>query len=533
METDDVKAGLRMPNSGIDHAMEFAAAIVSETSTSVTCQYSYQNETAGWIASGHSLSDEYISSRSEVMLTQFIKAGVRLAQLLDSVATAYYRAERAGMPSVVPGAGAGSAAPTTRFPWDFDPEDYLYEVEDERMPAAVSGDSATPASRLETTTTAIPIVVRSPEEKRRMKRMKEKAREETKKRLFMGVDLDAVVLIKRGYKLLITYKHKVVDEMYVPRQGVRISVEFVGGAAASGSGEGQVVEFGLDADLLVGGPVSKELLSAIFRKLKGLPGGEVFESVDEGGFKTKLHGGVPNSIGAMHAEAVAHLASIGPRAAKVPNPFPTNDHTVSFESVSHMLKPPPTRAELRMRYGSEKLPSEDQRANELFASQEDRMVIINYGPIVLVSRDDLLLDRSITCWLFNTLTVYDVDSSKSTSHFVYMDARMFDFEPTTHILSSLAKISDRHVNRELMRKVIRARPPIIDAMKFLGQFFSSKVGVLRRTVAISELNTVYRPERKIAKMMEIVLRPQAEMEGMMELLNRFLAIPSVRAKLSE
>ena len=110
---------------------------------------------------------------------------------------------------------------------------------------------------------------------------------------------------------------------------------------------------------------------------------------------------------------------------------------------------------------------------------------------------------------------------------------MFDFEPTTHILSSLAKISDRHVNRELMRKVIRARPPIIDAMKFLGQFFSSKVGVLRRTVAISELNTVYRPERKIAKMMEIVLRPQAEMEGMMELLNRFLAIPSVRAKLSE
>ena len=520
VETGDVKNRLRMPSSRGDNAMELAAAIVSDTATTVTCQYAYWDEPAGWIENGHSLSDDYIASRSEVMLTQFMKAGVRLAQLLDSIATAYYRAERAYTALTACRAGSGSTdPPTTRFPWEFDPEDYLYEIEDDSLPladASAGGGSAT-ASAPTMTTTAIPIVVRSPEEKRKIKRMKEKAREAAKKRRFMGVDLDAVVLIKRGQALFITYRHKVTDDSFVPDRASRLSVQF----SATDGGVGNVVRFGFDAELILNDPaeVPKELLSAIFRKLSGLPagsGGDVFDSAKD--FKSTRHDGVPSKHAEMLAEMETLMAAHGPTPEPIHNPFRQSSTHLSLESIAHRLPPSLTPSELRMRYGG-RLPSDDERINDVFFAQRNHVVIILLGSIVFVSRGDLLLDRSTRRWLVNIITMaHDIEGSDA--RFVYIDARLFDARPTREILESLDDISARRVNMDLLRKVAKANPPILNALRSFADSFTDTHAVLRWAAAVEELNSVHRPDRKPKdiKMVEIVLRSPAEVATKMEIL---------------
>ena len=71
----------------ISNPLLFASGIASDTATTVTCAYAYQYAPGQWIPMrGHALSDEYFLTRTRVMLTQFKKAAVRLAQLLDAIA---------------------------------------------------------------------------------------------------------------------------------------------------------------------------------------------------------------------------------------------------------------------------------------------------------------------------------------------------------------------------------------------------------------------------------------------------------------
>ena len=184
----------QLANPVMSAADAFPISIVSETSTTITCQQAYQHETGAWIESNDELSEEYMISRRQVVLDQFAKAGVRLAQLLNSVATAYYQAERerdAAALSQTTG-GAGRATPSTsrsnRFEVlsfesiEFDPYDFVYE-----LPAAVNGSGAAASDIAPTTppTTGVP------------------------RRIIDGIDIDELVLVEQNFHLLITYGHLV------------------------------------------------------------------------------------------------------------------------------------------------------------------------------------------------------------------------------------------------------------------------------------------------------------------------------------
>ena len=512
VETDDVKAGLRMTNSGVDDAMKFAAEMVTDTSTSVTCQYAYQDETAGWIQGGDSLSSVYVTSRSEVMLTQFMKAGVRLAQLLDSVATAYYRAERAVTPLTAGGAGAGIAEPTTRFPWDFDPEDFVYEVDEEdvemkfKLEAPVSATAPITAAYYTLTTTTVVPETRSPEDRKRMKRQKAKAREAKKKRLVCGVDIDEVVLIKRRRRFVITSKSHVGPEDSFPTWFTSFHIEF-----GSGGDSSSLVEFSFDADVFNFNNrlPPPELLIAVFAKLRN-----VAASPDEFALPPSGSGDLAASsamVGPVMSPAIQKWVDslTGPDAEK---PF-----SVPFSHIEGLLKPKLSPAELRLQYGGE-IPSEDTRINDIFFSQESKIVATNLGAIILVSRFDYLMDRSIRRWVFNEMMASDPHAPVLMSYHLYIDARLLDEVPTSRILEAMAPLSRRPLNRALLQRIVKSKPPpIFEVMKLLGNWYAEPTQDCEWVPYVESIKNVIRPHwggRQLSTQ-EIVLRTPEETAAFM------------------
>ena len=77
------------PDSFTDRS--FAARIVTDTVTSYTCKSAYSaGGPDSWIKSGDAIDRTYNVTRSVVVLNQLIKAGVWLAQVLNSVAETYH-----------------------------------------------------------------------------------------------------------------------------------------------------------------------------------------------------------------------------------------------------------------------------------------------------------------------------------------------------------------------------------------------------------------------------------------------------------
>jgi len=102
-----------------DEMKAYAAAIASETTSSFTCKYAYKHEpqtelvydgrgnmigsklVAHWIASYDLLSELYMKSRLKIVKGQYVRAGVRLAKLLNAIAAKYFAAKKELEPSVV------------------------------------------------------------------------------------------------------------------------------------------------------------------------------------------------------------------------------------------------------------------------------------------------------------------------------------------------------------------------------------------------------------------------------------------------
>lgn len=65
-------------------------ALASETATTVTCPYAYQNENNKWIEWGDHMTLTYIKDRRRIAGKQLVKSGVRLAGIIDILADVYY-----------------------------------------------------------------------------------------------------------------------------------------------------------------------------------------------------------------------------------------------------------------------------------------------------------------------------------------------------------------------------------------------------------------------------------------------------------
>jgi hypothetical protein len=201
--------------SSEESATRLAAGMASRTARDFTCNVAYRNENDQWIESGDSLSDEYMSSRSLHAMEMLKLAGIRLAEMINMISRQYSVNKRAAAssgstkvdqkPEFYRGAQHANRYRVLVIDIDFDPEELLF---DEEMVDQTSANSLTEKG-------VVPEVVIGDEKV--SKSQKRKMRKARAKRMFEGVDLESVVLIKRLDFYIVTGSDLVTPE-YFPAQ---------------------------------------------------------------------------------------------------------------------------------------------------------------------------------------------------------------------------------------------------------------------------------------------------------------------------
>ena len=73
-----------------ENVLQYAAQVISETSTMYTCNFAYTDTDGTYIRNGGVLSPEYMVSRKAVAMDRLRIAGIRLAEFMDALAENYY-----------------------------------------------------------------------------------------------------------------------------------------------------------------------------------------------------------------------------------------------------------------------------------------------------------------------------------------------------------------------------------------------------------------------------------------------------------
>ena len=230
---------------------EYVANIAEETATRTTCAFAYTHENGEYIESGQTLSLEYIQSRTAVVLNQLKLAGIRLAYALDKISSRYYAQEREEIGSPVARASSALGPSVNRFEClseEFEPEDFLYEIDEQE---AIVDEEAF-AAKAAIVTEAI--------EPRKQKHVKTK--------IVCGVDMRTLVLIKRGIRLYVTSQQRVVHRAFVPVRFIPVIVQF--------SRKSKPVKYLFDGEVFDRHELpSLELVTAVFaqlgRRSEGVP----------------------------------------------------------------------------------------------------------------------------------------------------------------------------------------------------------------------------------------------------------------------
>ena len=226
----------------LDHEQLLRAGeiIVSQTATEVTCESAYRDE-GRWIDSGHVLSRAYRTSRAAIMVDQFVKAAVRIAQIFDHIASDFYRNER----------GAASAAfvvlDDDRFnvAIEFNPEDHLFAPD--MYPVRIVSPAIPP----------LPWV--SAAETRRRRILRRRARQNLNRKKIDWVLVRDLVIIKRDRLLYITEKQRVRSAAWVPNSMRPVSVRF------GSSADSELIL--LDSSVFFVATLSQRLMDATFNHL--------------------------------------------------------------------------------------------------------------------------------------------------------------------------------------------------------------------------------------------------------------------------
>ena len=496
-----------------------AASMATETATSITCQWAYKSSTR-WIETDDSLDDEYVRTRGEIMLEQFEKAGVRLAQLLEAIASAYHVAERAAQPTdteatTTGGASAGSGSGVVsanyfadlELPFEFDPEDYLMMVDDDSS-ISDEPDAAAPTSVsivVTATTTIVPettVVTLSKEERKRIENRKKKLR---KKRV-EGIDMDALVLIKRKSAFYITYRHLVVSDTYIPGYTFILSAKFAAGKSV------EVIHFMLDMGAFGDTAPSMAVVQRMFYKLKGIDAPDLPAAAVAAPF---IHAEM--DIGQMpHPVTLDLIRYMFPPGLKVRPHFASfferaeelmESNQAPESSVADMLAAPATAHVVDGR----KISIIDD-ANRIFFQQMDQLVTMLIGKIQLLSRYDLLSDNSNRRWVFNTISCMN-PATPTDGYYLFVDTRVFDEKLTAEIQSRFHEVSTRPDNRANLFKLLRAPLPIIDALDELSDTMhvhpSTEVPI-KLALRVERFTPIIRGAKNKLRTFELILRAPAD-----------------------
>jgi hypothetical protein len=247
----------------LESATAMAARIASEISTQYTCEWAYKDENNRFIQPYDKLSNKYLSTRAELTGELLKKAGVRLAELLNVIASSFNRREREIQPVAAPSSenreGSLESNPFFLLSSDFDPEALLFTC---------SNRASAPEEELKLPLPSAKKSARKPkpsaeDDWESFERMIEEKKESD--RFVDGVDLDQVVLIKREGAYVVTGS-QLVTPRYKPGTFDIFRVSFSENPVASSS-----IDFVFDAAFFGLQQYSPQLIAAALMRIRKLP----------------------------------------------------------------------------------------------------------------------------------------------------------------------------------------------------------------------------------------------------------------------
>lgn len=480
--------------SPVAEAKSFAERIVSETTRELTCRVAYTDE--DWISSGDALSRRYIERGRRVVREQFKRAGDRLSQILDSAANRFYSSVRISRRSP----SLEQVELRNRYEMlemEFEPEDHVFTVVKER------GKASKVRNRDEPDDVACSAEVESAS---RTKNQKKRDRKKANKSKVSGVDLDALVLIKRIPGFFITYESLVESDSYIPLRSLTVSVDFSHSKR----------QFHFDSQVFAGVELSPLFLKAVFQKLRGIDLIDTVQPVAE----IQLHGWDTKVIGkitAIWANAVGFdLRDFKDDSHVYEGPWSLGPpvRLAALSSVADVIAKKHSPRELRAIYDG-RLPSETERINDNFRKVKKGLIIGQIGDILLVTSDKFLEDYKNVRWVFNVYAFVDPTVETVENQFLAMDVRVADDELTSEIGEELMRIGGSFDCKSKLRNLLdrKTPPPLFKKISVLNKLISPRDDPLVPFEIIAEFHTIsqiHRPEKTAFITVEIITRsPQA------------------------
>lgn len=204
-------------------AVNVAASMATETAMHYTCPWAYQNENSQWIGKGHSLTETYLSSRSEISMELLKMAGVRLAEILNNIGKLYATRKhelREGMRAMKKDSDSVAQTSNRYLVIDMSmiPDEHLFNEEE----VDENDDEAPPKLKEEEP-------VRKAETGKVSRSTKRKLRKKRAKYMFEGVDLESVVLIKIRSTFVLTGAKLAKAAMVFYLSAAEVTVRFADG----------------------------------------------------------------------------------------------------------------------------------------------------------------------------------------------------------------------------------------------------------------------------------------------------------------
>jgi hypothetical protein len=263
-----------------DAILTTVSDIASEISMSYTCNLAYKNAIGDYIEHEENLNEEYISTRALAAEELIKKAGVRLAEFLNTIASIYNRRQ-----STIERTEAYKEAVEASEPklslrdnmffllgGDFDAEGLLFtgsqataipvdfESDSEEEEEPVMRTTREPKTNTMVTTTTL-----SPQEAKRLKKRRKRLRVKRAAHFVDGVDLENVVLIKRRGAYIVTGAH-LASADYFPTLKDVFRVSFSGNPA-----ESNCIQFVFDAAFFGKKQYSPRLVGAALMRIRKTP----------------------------------------------------------------------------------------------------------------------------------------------------------------------------------------------------------------------------------------------------------------------
>ena len=485
--------------ANLEAATTLAARMASWTAEKFTCAVAYRDHENEWIQSGDGLDEKYLRSRTELAKELLKFAGVRLAQFINNIARLVQRRvfeqNEAGKGlNVFPKKAASMDPPVDRnrflaLDFDFDPEEYIFDESAKTCIDRVDDEKPEVGKDESHKTDVVPA---KSEGVKISKTKKKKMRKAQAKRVFEGVDLESVVLIKRCGSYIVTGAHLVTPD-YFPYAHERYQVRFTGS---------NDVTFLFDNGFFGIKGLSAAMIARSLMKIRNLPFDGITDSLESylSQDKNQLVSSEPGEnlkgLDCKDSAAVPCLSfeKVNPTMARFDGEINIGNQII-FSSLgegvfraqlreaiaARAAVPPLSKAEQKkarqaLRKAEEDwkavlgyVPSKEELAQKRVLQNMDNICYIEMGLLLLFLHKSTLADKSIPMveGILRRVIVVDRDN-RQHEKFLIVDGLILDGD-VTETISSLLKDA-RQRNTKTCTAFFPKRASLLDEMRDLIRF---------------------------------------------------------------